>query len=71
MYLKALKHHKERKVIDQYKNFDDAASNPSNCPAHRRLMADMRDRMETDEGETGWIINYWLKGRINDEGEAT
>tara|TARA_R110000751_G_scaffold160304_1_gene265987 strand:- start:76 stop:210 length:135 start_codon:yes stop_codon:yes gene_type:complete len=30
-------------------------------------MADMRDRMETDEGETGWIVALYIKGYIQDE----
>ena len=69
MYLKALEYHNKRKVIDQYKNFDDVASNPNYCLAKRELYARYRDRMENDGGEVGWIINYWLKGRINDKGE--
>mgnify|MGYP003131300324 CR=1 FL=1 len=69
MYLKALEYHNKRKIINQYKTFDDASSNPTYCPAHRQLMANMRDRMQNDGGEVGRIINYWLKSRINDKGE--
>ena len=48
MYLKALEYHNERKVINQYKNFDDASSNPNYCLAKRELYAKYRDRMEND-----------------------
>jgi hypothetical protein len=68
MYLKALRKHDNRRIINKYKNFDSAADDSSNCPAHRQLMADMRDRMVLDHRE-GTIINFWLCGRINDEGE--
>ena len=69
MYLKALECHNKRQVIDQYKNFNDAASNPNYCLAKRELYAKYRDRMQNDGGEVGWIVKYWLKGRINDKGE--
>ena len=67
MHLKSLKHHNEQRIIAQYLRFDKASSDPSNCPAHRQLMTNMRDRMETDEGETGWIVALYIKGYIQDE----
>ena len=65
MYLKALEYHNERKVINQYKNFDDAASNPNYCLAKRELYAKYRDRMEDDGGEVGWIVAKYNKGYIS------
>ena len=63
--LKALEYHNERKVIDQYKNFDDASSNPNYCFAKRELYAKYRDRMENDGGEVGWIVAKYNKGYIS------
>ena len=66
MYLKALEYHNERKVINQYKNFYDAASNPNYCLAKRELYAKYRDRMENDGGEVGWIVANITRGIYHD-----
>ena len=68
MYLKALIKHDKRRILDKYKTFSSAADDSSNCPAHRRLMANMRDRMLLNSKERN-IIDRWLCGHINDEGE--
>ena len=71
MYLKALKHHNEQKIIAQYIRFEKASYDPTNCSSHRQFMSDMCETMECDEGETGQVIAHYIKGYIRDKNLET
>ena len=71
MYLEALKHHNEQKIIAQYIRFEEASCNPTNCPAHRELMSRMCAMMESNKDEIGQVIAHYIKGYIYDKNLET